>query len=230
MFPEIADRYANDCDIICKFTYNLFTPASTTSDRIGLYRVPYYAPHEYISFQWVADARAPLGGNRARDSCFSLTFKNLPKDEDFYQFQYLRTENGHESAIGASTPFQLQSPKAEELCTVEDDEEFMVVKSKSSFFTEQMAGQLGSLTSDNEGLKDKLKDYEIKHKKLIELSEKIQADLDEKAERCEILEKEHEKLEVLKMDLARVLEDKLGLEERLHRHQKAIQTLQMVID
>ena len=34
---------------------------------------------------------------------------DLPKEEDFYQFQFLRTdENGQESAIGASLPFQLQ--------------------------------------------------------------------------------------------------------------------------
>ena len=53
---------------------------------------------------------------------------DLPKEEDFYQFQFLRTdEKGEESAIGASVPFQLQTPKSEELCTVED-EEFMVVR------------------------------------------------------------------------------------------------------
>ena len=52
----------------------------------------------------------------------------LPKEDDLYQFQFLRTdENGKESAVGSSLPFQLQTPKSEELCTVED-EEFMVVR------------------------------------------------------------------------------------------------------
>jgi hypothetical protein len=116
---------------------------STASHRIGLYRVPYFAPHEYISFQWVSDSTNDLknGG--------TVVFKStvLPKDEDFYQFQYLWIDNGSEAAIGASVPFQLRSPKTEELCTMEDEEEFMVVRSNTSLITEQMSGQLGSLSS-----------------------------------------------------------------------------------
>ena len=52
---------------------------------------------------------------------FSVVFdaKDLPKDEDFYQFHYLRGESGQENVIGASIPFQLRTPTAEELCTVE---------------------------------------------------------------------------------------------------------------
>ena len=122
---EISDRYPNDSDIICRFTYNIDTATGKTSDRIGLYRVPFFAPHEYLAFAWVSDAKDSTDGN------FIVSFmaSDLPKEEDFYQFQFLRTDqNGHESAIGASIPFQLQTPKGEELCTVEDDEEFMVVR------------------------------------------------------------------------------------------------------
>ena len=114
MFPEIAESYANDCDIICKFAYNFEIPiTSSTSDRIGLYRVPYFQPHEYLAVRWV---------HEAKENCLVFNAAEIPKDEDFYQFQYLRTENGQEQAIGASIPFQIQIPKNDELCTVEDDE------------------------------------------------------------------------------------------------------------
>ena len=53
---EISDRYPNDSDIICKFTYNADDLAAMTSDRIGLYRVPFVTPHEYLAFSWVSDA------------------------------------------------------------------------------------------------------------------------------------------------------------------------------
>ena len=101
---EIADRYTNDSDVICKFTYNFDVPmASTSSDRIGFYRVPYFNPHEYLTFQWVSDAV------KADQINYMVTFKasDLPKQEDFYQFQFLRTENGVESVMGASVPFQV---------------------------------------------------------------------------------------------------------------------------
>ena len=225
---EIADRYTNDSDIICKFTYNFDVPmTSMTSDRVGFYRVPYFNPHEYLAFQWVSDAIKSEDNQN-----FMVTFKaaDLPKEEDFYQFQFLRTENGVESVIGASVPFQLQSPKNEELCTVEDDEEFMVVRSRTSLVTEQMS----SLSANNTNLKDKLSELELKHKKLLDLSEKLQEDLEKKSaaylsaeEELEKVRDEVKKLDPLKTDLACVLQDKCVLEEKIHRQEKALQTLQM---
>ena len=98
-----------------------------TSDRIGLYKVPFFAPHEYLAFAWVSDAVRTVDGS-SDNFCVQFKAPDLPKEEDFYQFQFLRTDDkGEESAIGASIPFQLQTPKSEELCTVED-EEFMVVR------------------------------------------------------------------------------------------------------
>ena len=44
----------------------------------------------------------------------------LPKDEDFYQFQYLRVgKDAQQTVLGASIPFQLRTPKNEELCAVQ---------------------------------------------------------------------------------------------------------------
>merc|ERR1712051_559353 len=87
---------------------------------------------------------------------------------------------------------------------------------------------------DNLGLKDKLKDMETKHRKLLDLSELLQSDLEKKSEAYLIAEtqltslnEESKKLDQLKTDLACVLQDKVLLEEKLHRHQKALRTLQM---
>ena len=45
---------------------------------------------------------------------------DLPKEEDFFQFQYLRvSEDASQTVLGASIPFQLRKPKNEELCTVQ---------------------------------------------------------------------------------------------------------------
>ena len=94
---------------------------------------------------------------------------------------------------------------------------------------------MGQMSSDNLGLKDKLKDMETKHRKLLDLSELLQSDLEKKSEAYLIAETqltslndERKKLDQLKTDLACVLQDKVLLEEKLHRHQKALRTLQMV--
>ena len=95
--------------------------------------------------------------------------------------------------------------------------------------------KMGQMSSDNLGLKDKLKDMETKHRKLLDLSELLQSDLEKKSEAYLIAEtqltslnEESKKLDQLKTDLACVLQDKVVLEEKLHRHQKALRTLQMV--
>ena len=53
---------------------------------------------------------------------FILSFAacDLPKEEDFFQFQYLRvSEDTNQNVLGASIPFQLRKPKNEELCAVQ---------------------------------------------------------------------------------------------------------------
>lgn len=111
----------------------------------------------------------------------------------------------------------------------------MVVRSKIGIMSEQMTGQLCNISSENNDLKQKIKELEQKHKNLLETAEKVQADLKKKSEHCKYLEEELKnakesatKADQLKADLATVLQDKLVLEEKLHRFQKAIQTLQTV--
>jgi len=188
------------------FTYNFGTPlSSSTSDRIGLYKVPNFQPHEYVAFRWVHEAKQ--NGKDVNFLVFNAS--NVPKEEDFYQFQYLRTENGNEEAIGASIPFQIQVPKNDELCTVEDDEEFMVVRSKIGIMSEQMTGQLCNISSENNDLKQKIKELEQKHKNLLETAEKVQADLKKKSEHCKYLEEELKKRQ-RKCDESRSIESGFG--------------------
>ena len=108
---------------------------------------------------------------------------------------------------------------------------FTFSRSRTALVTEKM----GQMSSDNLGLKDKLKDMETKHRKLLDLSELLQSDLEKKSEAYLIaetqltsLDDERKKIDQLKTDLACVLQDKVLLEEKLHRHQKALRTLQMV--
>ena len=52
--------------------------------------------------------------------CLFNTACDLPKEDDFFQFQYLRvSEDASQNVLGASIPFQLRKPKNEELCSVE---------------------------------------------------------------------------------------------------------------
>ena len=108
---------------------------------------------------------------------------------------------------------------------------FLFSRSRTALVTEKM----GQMSSNNLSLKDKLKDMETKHRKLLDLSELLQSDLEKKSEAYLIAETqltslndERTKLDQLKTDLACVLQDKVLLEEKLHRHQKALRTLQMV--
>ena len=52
VFQDIEDRYPNNKDLECHFTLT-GELTSDEHDRIGLYRVPSFAPHDYIAFKWV---------------------------------------------------------------------------------------------------------------------------------------------------------------------------------
>ena len=128
VFQDVADSYPNDAELICKFTLTELAPEIESGDKVGLFRVPNVNPDEAVAFVTVERPE--------------VVFKAdvLPKDEDFYQYQFVREEKSGEvkfKVIGASVPFQLRSPKGDELCAVEDDEEFMVVKSNTAAVSEQ---------------------------------------------------------------------------------------------
>ena len=54
--------------------------------------------------------------------CLIITIAgDLPKEDDFYQLQYLRVKSNDatQTVLGASIPFQIRRPKDEELCAVQ---------------------------------------------------------------------------------------------------------------
>ena len=99
IFDEIADSYLVSGDLVCSYS---LTPGLEPGhgDRVGLYRLPFLQvdfdphtcymvlmlrlqPHESVCYVWAAVGRGLQ---------HSVTFpaSRLPRQEDFYQFQYLR--------------------------------------------------------------------------------------------------------------------------------------------
>ena len=96
-------------------------------DRVGLFRMGHVAPHQSLLFAWVKAGEKVPG----KEKELKIVFKGaeLPKSNDFYQYQYLRSDN---VVLGASIPFELRMPKNEELMAVENNDSFMVVQSQQA--------------------------------------------------------------------------------------------------
>ena len=119
-------------------------------DRIGIFKVPFVSPSDILKFEWVTETDCTNEGGLQdvgtvvfkgtilshgyiceasyaflQDKSLIQTLLNfsacdLPKEEDFFQFQYLRvSEDASQNILGASIPFQLRKPKNEELCAVQ---------------------------------------------------------------------------------------------------------------
>ena len=103
----MADSYPNDCDVVRQFT---LTPGLEPShgDRVALYKVPYLQPHEYLTYSWAPMSQVvdwvwiyfyekfnfvvlqELGRQEKVEQQVVVPVAKLPKDEDFYQFQYVQ--------------------------------------------------------------------------------------------------------------------------------------------
>ena len=53
VFQDIADRYPNNQDLLCLYTLTSDLE-SAEGDRVGIFRVPSFAHHEYLTFKWVS--------------------------------------------------------------------------------------------------------------------------------------------------------------------------------
>ena len=114
----MADSYPNDTDIVCSLVLSdEATPVTgaTTGDKVGIFRVPFVEPTAVLATRDVTTGDVTNG----RGSVV-FTADQVPKEEDFYQFQYLRPTAGQTHVLGASIPFQLTKPKTEELCAVQE--------------------------------------------------------------------------------------------------------------
>ena len=70
MFQDIADRYPNNQDLLCLYTLT-GDLESSENDRIGIFRVPSFAPHDYITFKWISH-ESPLD---AKKKSLSIVFE-----------------------------------------------------------------------------------------------------------------------------------------------------------
>ena len=160
VFNDIRDTYPLDLDLEIGYTLTSFIQPGH-GDRVCLYKLPYLQPHEHVAAAWT---------KMSQEKTLSVTFPvaTLPKEEDFYQVQYLK---GDSQVAGASVPFQLRPPgrSHQELCGVTEEDDLMVVQTQQT------------------SLQDK-------YSSLLDLSEKLTEELNKKNESFIVLEQKNQSL------------------------------------
>jgi len=182
-------------DLVCSYTLTAGIEPGH-GDRVALYRLPYLQPHEYVAYVWTK-----IQPEQEMEVTFARSV--LPKEEDFYQFQYLKGDN---NVAGASIPFQLRAPGKCNLvvCGVREEGDLLVVQTPHT------------------SLQEKAADMETKYTGMLELSEQLTDELNLKNESFIVLEQQHKYLlgtvtrcEELEGDLQNLVGEKLQLEQTL---------------
>jgi len=231
VFQDVADAYPNDTDIVCKFTLCLEPDPEVKllhkkGDIVGIFKVPYVDPERVLCQIDVTDRDVSQG-----QGCVTFRAQQVPKEEDFYQFQYLRPSTGSEvRGLGASIPFQLRKPKSEELCAVhQGDSEFMMVQTSTALATGQLSDRIGDLQNEKEQLRESLTRTTTDYSKLLKLSEDLTEQLEFKTianiELEKSLQTSRNDFTQLKSDVAALVQDKVLLEQRLHKSQDTVKAL-----
>lgn len=127
-FHGVQATYYCDSDIAVSYTLGSDVQPKS-SDRVGLYRVGFTSPQDYLGYQW---APSPSADHTAHKLPLTVVFKadSLPKEVgEFFQFCYVTHEG---QIVGVSAPFQLLRVGASrEMCVVEEDG-MVVVRSSES--------------------------------------------------------------------------------------------------
>ena len=188
MFNDIRDSYPLDLDLELSYTLTAFIQPGH-GDRICLYKLPYLQPHEYVAYVWTK-----VSEEKTLTVKFSVSV--LPKEEDFYQFQYLKGDN---QVAGASVPFQLRLPgkSHQEVTGVKEEDDLLVVQTPQTSLQE-------------------------KYTSLLDLSEKLTEELNKKNESFIVLEQRNQslvetstKVKEMESDLSTLIRDKILLEQTL---------------
>jgi len=188
VFNDIKDSYPIDLDLELSYTLTSFIQPGH-GDRVCLYKLPYLQPHEYVAYVWA---------KHGPDNTITVKFPvlTLPKEEDFYQFQYLKGDN---QVAGASVPFQLRKPgnSSQAVCGVTEEDDLLVVETSQTSLQQ-------------------------KYSSLLDLSEKLTEELNKKNESFIVLEQRHLSLlesskasQDIHEDLQSLLRDKIQLEQTL---------------
>jgi len=209
IFNDIAESYSWDLDLVCRYT---LTPCIEPGhgDRVALYRLPYLQPHEYVAFMWTG-AVAP-----GQIHCeVVIPSANLPREEDFFQFQYLR---GDAAVVGASVPFQLKAPGRPDRELVaglreEERDDMMVVNTQQTSLQE-------------------------KYSNLLDYSEKLTEEMTAKQQSFVVLEEEHRSLisnrnaraAQLEADLQVLVGEKVELQAECKRTQETLGQTEQVLE
>jgi hypothetical protein len=210
IFNDIEDSYPIDLDLVCRYTLTSgISPGP--GDRVALYRLPYLQPHEYVAYVWTK-----ILPEQEMEVTFVCSL--LPKEEDFYQFQYLKGDN---NVAGASVPFQLRAPGKciQKVCGVREEGDLMVIQTPHT------------------SLQEKAADIEIKYSGLLELSEQLTDELNLKNESFIVLEKQHmsllgtvSKCDQLEGDLQKLVGEKLQLEQTLNQTTETLGQTERVLN
>lgn len=203
IFNDIKDSYPLDLDLKLSYTLTPFIQ-SGHGDRICLYKLPYLQPHEYVAYVWT---------NVSEDKTLSAKFSVsvLPKEEDFYQFQYLKGDN---QVVGASVPFQLRLPgkSHQEVTGVKEEDDLLVVQTSQTSLQE-------------------------KYTSLLDLSEKLTEELNKKNESFIILEQNNQslvetstKVQEMESDLSSLTRDKIQLEQTLTQTTETLTRSESLLD
>ena len=156
---------------------------------------------------------AYVWGKIAKDVTVKFAVSVLPKEEDFYQFQYLK---GDDQVAGASVPFQLRSPGRRnpdhQICGVREEDDLLVVQTAQT------------------SLQDK-------YSSLLDLSEKLTEELKKKDESFIVLEQRNHSLlennqrsQEMEEDLKTLIADKLQLGETLTQTSETLAKTESVLE
>jgi chromosome segregation ATPase len=139
-FRDTAETYTVGKDVVC--TYILSTALEPTSrDWIGLYKVGWRSPENYVCYEWSPMPKNYVAGTEVENRVVFPAAK-LPNDDgEFYQFCYVTSKA---NIRGASPPFQFRksvsfSSSLDDLIEIEDENgELLIVRSKTAFLDEQL--------------------------------------------------------------------------------------------
>nr|KAG5692259.1 hypothetical protein BaRGS_011759 [Batillaria attramentaria] len=209
VFDQTAETYPEDANVEC--CYTLTTDIKPSSrDWIGLFKVGWLSPRDYLYYEWAALPPQYEAGKEA-EAKVVFPAARLPKDDaEFYQFCYVSSTS---SIRGASTPFQFKRPSADDFVELDDpDEEMRIILPMSSHLTQQVTKYkmlASSLEAERDRLSAKLSKAHSKAEQCSNEASKLRRKLDDSTaalrdmtmahdevkSRLEMFEKERERLD-----------------------------------
>jgi chromosome segregation ATPase len=140
IFHNIQETYLPGKDIRCCYSIKPYV-LTTANDWIGLYKVGWQSPKEYVCYAYSPVLENPTDLTASLSAQNSVVFRgdSLPSEEfEFYQFCYVTSSS---EIRGASYPFQISFSKPGELeiCSEEDDDTLLIVNNRTTHLENSLA-------------------------------------------------------------------------------------------